>query len=83
MDAIIQTNGLREKDILICHDSVRPFVTQQMINDCIDATLEDQFALTVVPTSDTIHIAHDEKFIDGTIDHLESDFDASKYAWPE
>ena len=68
MDAIIQANGLREEDILICHDSVRPFVTQQMINDCIDATLEDQFALTVVPTSDTIHIAHDEKFIDGTLD---------------
>ena len=68
MDVIIQANGLREEDILICHDSVRPFVTQQMINDCIDATLEDQFALTVVPTSDTIHIAHDEKFIDGTLD---------------
>ena len=68
MDAIIQANGQREDDILICHDSVRPFVTQQMINDCIDATLEDQFALTVVPTSDTIHVAHDEKFIDGTLD---------------
>ena len=64
MDAIIQANGLREEDILICHDSVRPFVTQQMINDCIDATLEDGVALTVVPTTDTIHTAHDEKYID-------------------
>ena len=68
MDAVIATHGLNESDILICHDSVRPFVTQQMINDCIDATLESNFALTVVPTSDTIHIAHDEIFIDGTLD---------------
>lgn len=68
MDAIIDTHGLNEEDVLICHDSVRPFVMQQMINDCIDATLEDDFALTVVPTTDTIHVAHDERFIDGTLD---------------
>lgn len=68
MDAIIDDRGLNEDDILICHDSVRPFVRQQMINDCINATLEDGLALTVVPTTDTIHVAHDEKFIDGTLD---------------
>ena len=68
MDTILAVRGMREEDILICHDSVRPFVTQQMINDCIDATLEDAFALTVVPTADTIHVAHDERFIDGTMD---------------
>lgn len=68
MDAVIASRGLREEDVLICHDSVRPFVTQQMINDCIDATLEDNFALTVVPTTDTIHVAHDEKYIEGTLD---------------
>ncbi len=68
MDAIIEQKGINDEDILICHDSVRPFVTQRMINDCIDATLEDNFALTVVPTTDTIHIAHDQKFIDGTME---------------
>lgn len=68
MDAVIRDHGLQEEDILICHDSVRPFVTRQMINDCIDATLEDNFALTVIPTTDTIHVAHDEKFIVGTLD---------------
>lgn len=68
MDAIIEKKGINEADILICHDSVRPFVRQQMIDDCIDATLEDGLALTVVPTTDTIHVAHDEKFIDGTLD---------------
>lgn len=68
MDAIIGANGLNADDVLICHDAVRPFVSQQMINDCIDATLDDHFALTVVPTTDTIHTAHDERFIDGTLD---------------
>ena len=68
MDDVIAKNGLNEEDILICHDSVRPFVRQQMINDCIELTLKDGLALTVVPTTDTIHIAHDDKFIDGTLD---------------
>ena len=68
MDEIITVRGLQKEDILICHDAVRPFVTQQMINDCIDATLEDDFALTVVPTTDTIHTAHNEEYIDGTLD---------------
>ena len=68
MDVILADRGSHREDILICHDSVRPFVSQQMINDCIDATLEDDFALTVVPTTDTIHVAHNDKYIDGTLD---------------
>lgn len=68
MDDIIAKNGLHNEDILICHDSVRPFVRQKMLDDCIDATLEDGLALTVVPTADTLHIAADEKFITGTLD---------------
>lgn len=68
VDAIYEEKEPSERDILICHDSVRPFVRQQMIDDCIDATLEDNFALTVIPTTDTIHVAQDEKFIEGTLD---------------
>lgn len=68
MDAIISERGVQEEDVLICHDSVRPFVTQQMLDDCIDATLSHHFALTVVPTADTIHVAHEDEFIDGTLD---------------
>lgn len=68
MDVIIEKNGVNEEDILICHDSVRPFVRQQMINDCIDATLEDGLALTVIPTTDTIHATHGDRFIEGTLD---------------
>jgi 2-C-methyl-D-erythritol 4-phosphate cytidylyltransferase len=68
MDAVIASYGLNGEDVLICHDSVRPFVTRRMILDCIDAALEDDFALTVIPTTDTIHVAKDEKYIEGTLD---------------
>lgn len=69
MNDIIEKTGLHDDDILICHDSVRPFVTQQMINDTIDATMTDQLALTVTPVSDTIHTAYqEEEYISGTLD---------------
>lgn len=61
--------GMKEDDLLICHDSVRPFVRQQMIDDCIEATREYGFALTVVPINDTIHVTgQDKDFIDRTLD---------------
>ena len=63
MNDIIEKNGLREEDILICHDSVRPFVSQEIIDESIDATLKYNLALTVVPVSDTIHISDDNDFI--------------------
>lgn len=68
MNAIVEEYGLHEDDILICHDSVRPFVRQQMIDECIQATVEDGVALTVVPVTDTIHSASSEKYIDGTLE---------------
>ncbi|MDO4413633.1 MAG: D-ribitol-5-phosphate cytidylyltransferase [Erysipelotrichaceae bacterium] len=71
MEKVIQENGISSDDVLICHDSVRPFVRQQMINDCIDATLEDHFALTVVPTTDTIHTSSDHRYLEGTLDRTQ------------
>lgn len=68
MDDIIEQTGLNEEDVLICHDSVRPFVSQQMIDDCINATLKDKLALTVIPVTDTIHTSYEEDMIDGTLD---------------
>lgn len=69
MNDIIKKRGVHDEDIIICHDSVRPFVRQQMIDDCIDATLQYDVALTVVPVTDTIHTssAHND-FIDGALD---------------
>jgi 2-C-methyl-D-erythritol 4-phosphate cytidylyltransferase len=69
MNDIIKRKGLSNDDILICHDSVRPFVRQQMIDDCIDATLSHGLALTVIPVVDTIHTSSkDDGFIDGALE---------------
>lgn len=72
MNDIVSRTGLNEEDVLICHDSVRPFVQQQMIEDCIDATLQYKLALTVVPVTDTIHVADESEYINGTLnrEHL-------------
>ncbi len=67
MDDIIENRGIHDEDILICHDSVRPFVRQQMIDECVEATLDDGLALTVIPVTDTIHSGNNDKFIDGTL----------------
>lgn len=71
MNDIIRKNGLNDKDILICHDAVRPFVREQMIDDCIDATIENRLALTVIPVSDTIHTSRETKYITGTLDRAD------------
>ncbi len=60
-------SGLGDDDILICHDAVRPFVRQSMIDDCIEATRRYGFALTVIPMADTPHVAHEPDFLDGTL----------------
>lgn len=68
MDDVIQHTRINDDDILICHDSVRPFVCQQMIDDCIEATQQNKLALTVIPVVDTIHTSQDnDGFIDGAL----------------
>ena len=69
IDSIIAKNGIGKDDILVCHDSVRPFVDAEMIEECIEMTHKFGLALTVVPVNDTIHISHvDPDFIDDALD---------------
>ena len=46
--------GLGEEDVIITHDAVRPFVTQRILDDNIDAALACGACDTVVKASDTI-----------------------------
>ncbi len=41
-------------DVVLVHDGARPFVTQKMIDDCIEKTVEFGGAIPVVPCRDTI-----------------------------
>ncbi|MGQ9630732.1 MAG: 2-C-methyl-D-erythritol 4-phosphate cytidylyltransferase [bacterium] len=49
-------NGLMRcrGDIVVIHDGVRPFVTQKMIRDSIDAAWKHGAAIAAVPVKDTV-----------------------------
>ena len=46
--------GEHADDILVTHDAVRPFVTQRIIHDNIEAVLTHDAVDTVIPATDTI-----------------------------
>jgi 2-C-methyl-D-erythritol 4-phosphate cytidylyltransferase len=48
-----------EDDILVAHDAIRPFITQRIIDDNIDAALRYGAANTVMETNDTIVVSND------------------------
>lgn len=61
--AIEGAYGESEEHIVLTHDSVRPFVTQRMIEENIDAVYEYGAVNTVAPAIDTIVVSDDGKTI--------------------
>lgn len=59
VDYIERSFGVFENDILITHDAVRPFITQQMIDNNIETAEKYGAANTVVTTNDTIVVSND------------------------
>ncbi len=52
-------NGLKmieEDGIVLIHDAVRPFVSVQTLQNCIDSTIAKGNALPVVPVTDSVRI---------------------------
>ncbi|RRK10456.1 2-C-methyl-D-erythritol 4-phosphate cytidylyltransferase [Lactiplantibacillus garii] len=49
-----ETFGRHADDVVVTHDAVRPFVTQRIISENIDAVLQHPAVDTVVPAIDTI-----------------------------
>jgi len=64
-------NGLRsltsDTDMVIVHDCARPFVTEEMIRDTLEAAGEWGAATVAVPVKDTIKEADDERFVTKTL----------------
>lgn len=60
-------NGLRllpsDTDFVIVHDGVRPFVTGDLIDSCLEAVEEWGAAVAAVPVQDTIKVADTDGFI--------------------
>ncbi|HAA4174570.1 TPA_asm: 2-C-methyl-D-erythritol 4-phosphate cytidylyltransferase [Listeria monocytogenes] len=49
-----KTYGLKDDDIIVTHDAVRPFLTHRIIEENIDAALETGAVDTVIEALDTI-----------------------------
>ena len=63
INAIKSANSISDDDIIVTHDAVRPFLTQRIIDDNIDAALEYGACDTVVKASDTIVRSEEGDFI--------------------
>lgn len=60
---IDNTHGLKEEDIIMTHDSVRPFITHRIIEENIKYAKEYGACDTVIPATDTIVESVDGEFI--------------------
>lgn len=52
--AIESDNGIREDDVIVIHDAVRPFVTEKILNDSIDCAAKYGACVCGLPCADTI-----------------------------
>ena len=55
--------GLTDKDIVVTHDAVRPFVNQRILDDNIKLAKKFDAVDTVIPATDTIVYSKDGKVI--------------------
>lgn len=68
IDDIKNVYGVHETDMVISHDAVRPFVTFEILKDCIEKTKEYRVAMASIPSADTTYASHKEGFLTSTYD---------------
>ena len=65
-------NGLQkvspDTDMVVVHDCARPFVTEDMIKNTLEAASDCGAATVAIPVKDTIKEADDEGFVVNTLD---------------
>ncbi|SDA62583.1 IspD/TarI family cytidylyltransferase [Methanobrevibacter millerae] len=61
---LIELNEIYDNDIIVIHDSVRPFVTEKIILDNIEGAKEYGATVTSVPVNDTILLSTDGDYVD-------------------
>lgn len=64
LKAICDNNDITDRDVVLIHDAVRPFVTRRIINDVIREMEVCDVCNTVVPLNDTISRAIDHVVTD-------------------
>lgn len=64
IEHIEKNKTITDDDVIITHDAVRPFLTRRIINENINAVLENKAVDTVIPAIDTIITSKNGKDID-------------------
>ncbi len=59
-------------DIVVVHDGVRPFVTEDLIVATIDAAIEHGAAMLGTPSTVQVKLVNDDGFIEGSLDRAHS-----------
>lgn len=57
--ALLEQQGVPDQAKVLIHDAVRPFVSQEQINGCIDALDEFTAATVACPSTDTVLLTQD------------------------
>lgn len=65
---IKQKWGVRKEDMVLSHDAVRPFVTEDILADCIQKTREHRVAMASIPSADTTYYSGREGYLTATYD---------------
>lgn len=67
-------NGLRATsgDIVLVHDGVRPFVTEDLVMRVLDAAIDHGAAMIGTPSTVQVKLVNDEGFIDRSLDRAHS-----------
>ena len=64
INSITKDNGVGEDDVILIHDAVRPFVTEKILNDSIEAAKKYGAAVAAEPVSDTLLISKEGLVVD-------------------
>lgn len=64
ISAIEAENKITDKDVIVTHDAVRPFLTRRIIKENIDAVIKHGAVDTVITATDTIISSKDGEAID-------------------
>lgn len=65
---IKEKHGVRAEDMVFSHDAVRPFVTKDILEDCIKETRIHRVAMATIPSADTTYYSGREGFLTSTYD---------------
>lgn len=64
INKIKKDREIKENDIIVIHDGVRPFVTEKILNDSIDSAREYGAVVAAIPVSDTLLISNKGEIVD-------------------